>query len=177
MQWVQIISAQGGQNAKYSERADDFRLTPRTDITKRERYVRKVPRPDSCTATISLFDHLVGAGEKGRRDFDPKRFCSFEIDHHLEFCRLLWRRGSRAYLHPLLERNRGARACVADPFVRAKGYERPRYVHRTQRGASGRSYLPREKWPRDGPVSITCRATTGALPTSASGSFATGSSR
>ena len=31
-----------GQNAKYSERADDFRLTLRTDITKRERYVRKV---------------------------------------------------------------------------------------------------------------------------------------
>src|SRR5258708_33604239 len=28
----------------------------------------------------------------------------------------------------------GARACVADPFVRAKGYERLRYVHRTPRG-------------------------------------------
>jgi hypothetical protein len=27
--------------------------------------------------------------------------------------------------HPLHERNRGVRACVADPFVRAKGPERP----------------------------------------------------
>ena len=31
----------------------------------------------------------------------------------------------------------------------------PRYVHRTPRGASGRSYLPQEFWPRDGSVSIT----------------------
>src|SRR5260370_7054297 len=28
----------------------------------------------------------------------------------------------------------GARACVADPFVRAKGYERLRYVHHTPKG-------------------------------------------
>src|SRR5262245_21527493 len=45
-------------------------------------------------------------------------------------------------------------ACVTDPFVRAKGDGRPRYVHRTQRAqAAGRNHL-RITWPADGPVSI-----------------------
>ena len=44
-----------------------------------------------------------------------------------------------------LNKTGGARACIADPFVRAKGYERLRYVHRTPKGASSRSYLPTRK--------------------------------
>src|ERR1700722_1635507 len=50
------------------------------------------PSTASTTDTAELFDHLVGAGEKGRCDFEPKRFCGFEIDHHLKSCRLLDRK-------------------------------------------------------------------------------------
>jgi hypothetical protein len=59
-----------------------------------------------------------------------------------------------------------ARACVADPFVRAKDYERPRHVHRTQRAQAAGRINPQEKWPDNGSLSITCRATTSALPDS-----------
>jgi hypothetical protein len=48
----------------------------------------------------------------------------------------------------------------------AKGYERLRYVHRTSKGASGKSYLPADNVAHDGSVSIICRVTTGALPMS-----------
>jgi hypothetical protein len=37
-----------GQNAKYSARANNFRIAPMTDIIKHERHVGKVPQPDSC---------------------------------------------------------------------------------------------------------------------------------
>src|SRR5258707_9106006 len=42
-----------------------------------------------------LFKDLVGAGEKGRRDFDTKRFRRFEIDGKQEFGGLLNRKLSR----------------------------------------------------------------------------------
>jgi hypothetical protein len=34
--------------------------------------------------STSLFDHLVGAVEKRRRDLDPELLCRFEIDNQLE---------------------------------------------------------------------------------------------
>jgi hypothetical protein len=48
-----------------------------------------------------LFNHLVGAGEEGRRHFEADRSRSLEIDHKLELgwllerqiCRLVWARG------------------------------------------------------------------------------------
>jgi hypothetical protein len=43
--------------------------------------VRLGPFSDSCTATReSLFDHLVRAREKGRRDFHAERSCGLEIN-------------------------------------------------------------------------------------------------
>jgi hypothetical protein len=45
------------QGQKYSERADDFRLTLRTDVTKRERYIRKAPQAD-IFAALSLRRHM-----------------------------------------------------------------------------------------------------------------------
>jgi len=32
--------------------------------------------------------------------------------------------------------------CVADPVARAKGADKARYVHRSTKGATGRSYQP-----------------------------------
>jgi hypothetical protein len=44
------LNVRSGSKAKYSERADDFRLTLRTDITKHEPYVGKMPGTDLARA-------------------------------------------------------------------------------------------------------------------------------
>jgi|SRR6476661_680789 hypothetical protein len=43
----------------------------------------------------ALFDHLVGAGEKGRRDFNTERFRRIEINDKQEFGGLLSRKLGR----------------------------------------------------------------------------------
>ena len=45
---------------------------------------------------LSLFDHLVGANEQHRGHFDAKRPRGFEVDRHVEFGRLYYRKISRA---------------------------------------------------------------------------------
>ena len=39
-----------------------------------------------------LFDHLVGAGEHGRRHLDAERLCGGQVDPKLKMCRLLNRK-------------------------------------------------------------------------------------
>src|SRR5262249_39916898 len=57
----------------------------------------------------------------------------------------------------------GARACVADPFVRAKATEScDTFTVPRRAQAAGRIY-PQEGWPTAGSVSIACRLTTDAL--------------
>src|SRR5215472_18147955 len=55
-----------------------------------------------------------------------------------------------------LNETRDARACVADPLVRAKGHERVRYVHRTPKGRKQQVVSTcTKKWPVAGAVSMS----------------------
>ena len=53
------------------------------------------PPPFSGRQSGHSFDDLVGAGEDRRRDREAACICSLEIDHQLEFCRLLDRQIGR----------------------------------------------------------------------------------
>jgi hypothetical protein len=41
----------------------------------------KASRKEELGENAGLFDHFVGAGEQGGRDFEAQIFCSFEVDH------------------------------------------------------------------------------------------------
>jgi hypothetical protein len=45
--------------------------------------------------TAPLFDHLVGAGEQHRRNFEAQRLCGFQIDRYFEFGWQLYRKIGR----------------------------------------------------------------------------------
>jgi hypothetical protein len=47
-------------------------VPPKADIHWSDWSVRFVPIADSCTAAKNLIDHLVGAGEQLRWDFQTK---------------------------------------------------------------------------------------------------------
>src|SRR5258708_40254233 len=42
-----------------------------------------------CSKKAQLLDHLVGAGDERRPDFQSKRLCGLEVDDQLKFDRLL----------------------------------------------------------------------------------------
>jgi hypothetical protein len=73
-----------GQNAKYPLRAKCFRYAPYINGHQPGTNVMS----EKCQQNRkrqALFDHLVRAGEKGRRDFDAERFCRLEINDKQEF--------------------------------------------------------------------------------------------
>jgi hypothetical protein len=72
-------------------------LPPKADIAGRQFHVRFVPKADILAPQrrMSLFDDLVGAAEQRIRDGEAQRFRGLEIDHELDFRRLLKRQISR----------------------------------------------------------------------------------
>src|SRR5258705_1985262 len=70
----------------------DFRFTPQSRLKSD---IAGCPKSAKNGSGAFLFKDLVGAGEKGRRDFDTKRFRRFEIDGKQEFGGLLNRKLSR----------------------------------------------------------------------------------
>src|SRR5262249_51330949 len=65
-------------------------LPPKADKQQTFRYVRFVPKADSCSAA-NLFDHFVGAQQQRFWDREAEHLCSREIDDEIELGRLLHR--------------------------------------------------------------------------------------
>src|SRR5262245_37921071 len=62
-------------------------LPPKADMCSARGDVRYGPKADSCSAAKrSLFDHLVGGGQKLRMKYEAQSFGGLKIDHELEFC-------------------------------------------------------------------------------------------
>ena len=72
-------------------RLNGMSVLPSTaDVIGSLRHVRFVPKAE----VTASFDHLVGAGEKRRRNLETERFCGLEIDGKQEFDGLLnWKLG------------------------------------------------------------------------------------
>ena len=85
-----------GQKRTFREVEAMSALPPKADIGtgplgRGSRTTSRLPvlRRTTAAGSGGLFDHLVGSGEQRRRNVDAKRLRSLEIDHQLEFCRLL----------------------------------------------------------------------------------------
>jgi hypothetical protein len=67
-------------------------LSEQTSLTARASSGCATSGCEQVQQTAHLFDYLVGDGEHGSRDIDPERLGCLEVDHELEFCRLLYER-------------------------------------------------------------------------------------
>jgi hypothetical protein len=66
-----------------------MRGTPPAAAPQRKTVQRALRRQPSQETSDVSFDHLVGAGEDGKRNRQAEGFCGLQIDYQLEFRRPL----------------------------------------------------------------------------------------
>ena len=77
--------SQLGQSEKASLRAYVFRFAPDSRHGSGHRFCRRFVPQGRIGA---LFDHVIDAGKQGWRNVQAKGGGCFEVDYHLELCRL-----------------------------------------------------------------------------------------
>jgi hypothetical protein len=90
-QFAFVCAAEPGREPINPEWSGTSALVRIPDSSRALRRFRKVPTSDIAP----LFDHLIGAAEQHRWQFEAERFRSLEIDAQLEFGRLVKRDISR----------------------------------------------------------------------------------
>src|SRR5262249_56833341 len=88
----------GGNGDDQAQRPRRIRLRPSDARKDREcgstcRQTQKLSAGKFHPSLISLFDHLVGAGEQRRRNFEAKRLGGRQVDDEIELGRVLGRQG------------------------------------------------------------------------------------
>jgi hypothetical protein len=84
-----LDSTQPGSGEPFAESPlypDERTSSDRADRSVSCQFRTHAPQQTTCTNRSDLLDHLVGAGEQRRRDFEIERF-----DHRLVLCRRLHR--------------------------------------------------------------------------------------
>jgi hypothetical protein len=91
--WVKgPLRSGSGQTPKSSQRANLVRFTPNRRVSGHSGSAASCHYRTHALQQMSLFNHLVGAGEKRVRHVEPERLCGPEVDHQPEFGRVLdWR--------------------------------------------------------------------------------------